>query len=63
MLARIQVYFIKFFDAVQQDEGADLVEYALVLLLVAVAIVGALQGYATKLIAYYNAISASSGWN
>jgi Flp pilus assembly pilin Flp len=63
MLTGIRESLVKFFALAQCEEGADLVEYALVLLLVAVGIVAALQGYATKLIAYYNAISASTGWN
>jgi Flp pilus assembly pilin Flp len=62
MLTRIQASLIKFFGAVQHDEGADLVEYALILLLLAAGLVATLKGFATSLISLYTTINSSNGW-
>ena len=42
-----------------EEEGASLIEYALVAILIAVALVGSLQGVRTSLVGLYQTIAQS----
>jgi len=58
MLARLWETSIRFIGKLQQEDGQDLVEYGLVLLLVVIALVASLQGTANPVVAIYNHINS-----
>lgn len=44
---------------IQQEEGQDLVEYALAILMIAIAAVASVGNFATALVGYYQHINAN----
>lgn len=51
--------YVKFQDLKNREEGQDLVEYALVVSLIAIAAVAGLQGLAGKITAVFSTIDGS----
>jgi len=59
MLPQLWIYFVRLLALARPEEGQDLTEYAFILLLVIIALVGVLQGTSNPLLSVYNYINTN----
>ena len=57
MLMRTYIWLLSFPGKFHREEGQGLVEYALILLLIAMAVIGALKLFGEELLNTYNVIT------
>jgi Flp pilus assembly pilin Flp len=62
MLACVVKSVRKIFGSVQPEDGQDLVEYALVLMVLVLALISVYKGFGTSLVTYYNNIVATNSF-
>ena len=59
MLMRTYVWLLSFPGKLNREDGQGLVEYALILLLIAMAVIGALKLFGDELLQTYNEITSA----